>query len=196
MKKTAIITGGSGTLGKAIIEALSDRYNIINLSRHDTITPCDITKKVQISNYIAYLSGVDLLINNAGIMLYDSFLNIKEKDFDTTYLTNVKGTFLVTQTVLPILNPGSHIINISSIRGITGAPNKAAYSASKFALQGLTDSIRKEFKEAKFKITNICPGKVFDSVMPEDIVKTINYILSLSDKTFIRDIILGVLLDN
>lgn len=191
MKKTAIITGGSGEIGKAIIKSLSNKYMILNLSRTDTITPCDICEKVQISNYIHYLSGVDLLINNAGIMLYDSFLNIKESDFDKTYLTNVKGTLLVTQTVLPIMTKGSHIINISSIRGITGAKNKAAYSASKFALHGMMDSLRDELKTSDIKVTNICPGKLYESVTSTDIVRTIKYILSLSNKTFIRDIVLG-----
>jgi short-subunit dehydrogenase len=191
MKKTAIITGGSGLLGKEIIKFLSKKYNVINLSRTNTITPCDICEAVQIANYVHYLSSVDLLINNAGVMLYDSFSNIKEIDFDKTFLTNVKGAFLVTQTVLPLMPRGSYIINISSIRGITGAPNKAIYSASKFALQGLMDSLRKELKDSGIKITNICPGKISESVTTRDIVKTINYILSLSDETFIRDIILG-----
>jgi len=84
-----------------------------------------------------------------------------------------------------------HIINILSTRAITGGPNRAAYSASKFAAKGLMDSLRLEIPKS-IKITNICPGKVSDEdVTHKDLCKTIDYVLSLSDKAIIRDLIIG-----
>ena len=189
MKKTAIITGGSSGLGKYLCNNLMSNYNIIDLSRRSINTPCDITNNESIKNIIKNIKTVDLLINNAGVMLFNSFPNITEEEFDITFATNVKGTFLVTQSVLPLMNSNSYIINISSIRGITGCPNKAIYSASKFALQGMTDSLRKESNGVR--ITNICAGRIPDSVTHLDILKTIKYITSLSNRTIIRDIILG-----
>lgn len=189
--KTAIITGASSGVGFHLARALRDDYRILNLSRSNTETSCDVRSKQSIIKALEGVDSVDLLINSAGVMHFNSFMNIREDEIDEMYLTNVKGTFMMIQYVLPLMPDGGHVINISSIRGITGAPTKAAYAASKFAVQGLTDSLRQELGKSKIKITNICPGKIPESVEYSDIVKTVKYVLSLSETTMVRDIILG-----
>ena len=191
MKKVAIITGASSGIGYHLYKNLKDDYEVFNFSRHSVDTPCDIRYKQSIKAALKNINKVDLLINNAGIMFFNKFENITEDEIDNMYDTHVKGTLLMIQAVLPLMKNGGNIINISSIRGITSAPTKGAYSASKFAVQGLTDSLRLELGKSNIKITNICPGKVPDSVKYSDINSTVRYILSLSDVTIIRNIILG-----
>jgi short-subunit dehydrogenase len=126
-------------------------------------------------------------------MKFNNFMSLTEDELMEMFDVNVRSVLIVTQIVLKkmLKQNSGHIMNISSIRGISGCPNKSGYAASKFALQGLTDSLRLELKDTPIKITNICPGKVGQSVLPTDVMLTVRYILSLSDITFIRNIILG-----
>lgn len=206
MKKVILITGASKGMGENLAIHLSQYYNLILCSRNIKLDdssknfislPCDITKKEDIENVITRgiekFGKIDILINNAGWWQFTNFENITEEELLKMYEVNVKGILLCTQAVLPImrkLNNG-HIINILSIRAISGGPKKAAYSASKFAAKGLMDSLRIEV-EPNIRITNICPGKVSEEdVTYSDLCKTVDYILSLSDKAIIRDLIIG-----
>jgi NADP-dependent 3-hydroxy acid dehydrogenase YdfG len=205
MKKVALITGASRGIGQAIANSLYN-YNLILCSksmkfqdRYSNILsmPCDITNKNQVKEVVnkglEKFGRIDVLINNAGCWKFNNFGNITEEELQKMYDVNVKGILLCSQGVLETMlkqNSG-HIINILSIRSITGAPDKAAYSASKFAAKGLMDSLRMEIGPA-IKITNICPGKISnEDVTTKDICKTVDYILSLSDKATVRDIVIG-----
>ena len=206
MNKVALITGTSKGIGQAIDRTLW-QYNRIQCSpstefedRYANIlsVPCDVSNREQVKDMVnqglAKFGRIDVLINNAGSYIFDDFENIKEEDFDNMYKVNTKGILICTQEILPIMRKQKtgHIINILSIRGITGCPGRGAYTATKFAAKGLTDSLRMELKDSNIKVTNICPGRVApDKVTNEDICKTVDYVLSVSQNCNIRDIILG-----
>ena len=205
MKKVVLITGASRGIGQQLGNSLW-RYNKILCSRsmeaQDRYTnilsiPCDVTNKDDIKTMVnkglEKFGRIDVLINNAGWWQFNDFENITEEEFSKMYEVNVKGILLTTQAVLPtMLKQGSgHIINILSIRAITGGPNRGAYTASKFAAKGLMDSLRLEVPES-IKITNVCPGNVSEEdVTYKDLCNTIDYVLSLSDKAVVRDLIIG-----
>jgi len=206
MKKVVLVTGASKGIGNAVYSYLTGTCNLIICdktmkpeNRYNNIIsiPCDITDKeqvqVMVNKGIEKFGRIDVLINNAGIYQFNNFEDITEEELNSMYQVNVKGILLCSQAVLPIMlkqNSGK-ILNILSIRSHTGAPTKAAYSASKFAAKGLMDSLRMELK-SPINITNICPGKVSEEdVTYSDLCKTVDYLLSLSDKAIVRDIILG-----
>ena len=142
-------------------------------------------------------------------MLYNDLIKATEEEFDRSFAVNVKGTFLMCREVLPHMRKQKegYIINISSVRGITAAPNKGIYSATKYAVRALTETIFLENKGYNIKATSVCPGIIWtdstkeklkmegltkkDVLLEEDIVKTIKYLLSLSQKAHIREIVIG-----
>jgi short-subunit dehydrogenase len=105
----------------------------------------------------------DILVHNAGKLVNKPFSQFDASDFDDTFNVNVKGPFLFTQAMLPMMNKGSHIVNIGSIGGIIGSkkfPGLAAYSASKGALSVLTEVLAEELAEKEIKVNCLALGAV------------------------------------
>jgi NAD(P)-dependent dehydrogenase (short-subunit alcohol dehydrogenase family) len=103
------------------------------------------------------------LVHNAGKLVNKPFSRFDATDFDDTFNVNVKGPFLFTQAMLPMMNKGSHIVNIGSIGGIIGSkkfPGLAAYSASKGALSVLTEVLAEELAEKEIKVNCLALGAV------------------------------------
>ena len=219
-KKIVVITGATRGIGKAIGEGLENSYEVISIGRqkHKGHIPgkfikCDVTNREDIKRAINKIIGeygrIDILINCAGVMLYNDLTKATEEEFEKSFSVNVKGTFLMMKEVLPHMRKRrkGYIINISSVRGITAAPNKGIYSATKFAVRALTETVFLENKDFGIKATAICPGIVWtestkdklikeglskeDVVQEEDIVKTVKYLLSLSPKAYVREIVIG-----
>jgi short-subunit dehydrogenase len=105
---------------------------------------------------------IDVLVNNAGYALVGPFEEISIKEFKEQFETNVFGVIRVTQTVLPIMRrqKGGIIVNISSIAGKIGFPLTSAYVSSKFALEGLSESMAYELEQFGIKIILIEPGVI------------------------------------
>jgi 3-oxoacyl-[acyl-carrier protein] reductase len=103
---------------------------------------------------------VDILINNAGIALYKTILETTEEEWEDIIRTNMTGVFLCCKAVLPGMLKAKHgtIVNISSIAGIRGTSHMGAYSASKFGIIGLTQSLAKEIEPSGIKVYSVCPG--------------------------------------
>ena len=149
---------------------------------------------------------IDLLVNNAGVTSFKSFLESKIFDFDNVMNTNVRGTFLCTKAVLPtmIKNRSGHIINISSVAANTIYENSSIYSASKAALLALTNCLRSEIRKYNIKVTNILPGAtetpIWDSktrqryknkmMSPQDIANVVFQAYNTNKKVMIEDIVI------
>lgn len=222
MRKTIIITGASKGIGKAIADSLRMSYNVCALSRTMSYTeddsfisrPCDITKPYQIDwaikKILQKFRRIDVLINNVSLMEYSPIEKINIEQFERMIEVNIWGNLQITQKILEIMKEQQegYIINMGSTRAITGAPNKALYSMTKFALRSFTQTIAQEYILDNIKSTIICPGivntqssiekygeeiltKSMNPIEESDIAKTIRYLISLSKNAYVPEIIIG-----
>ena len=172
--KVILITGASTGIGKASAEYLTKQGHIVfGTSRYPgsypkpndyTILQMDVTEIESIQsavNQIAQDKGrIDVLINNAGFgtagTMEETSIGKAKEQFDTNFF----GVIRLIKTVLPIMRKQNFglIINISSIGGLIGLPYQSMYSASKFAIEGLTESLYKEMYSSKINITMVEPG--------------------------------------
>ena len=116
--------------------------------------------QAMVAQAIKEFGQVDILINNAGMAVYGSFVEQKAADWQAMLDTNLMGTLLCTHAVLPsMLHRGQGlIINISSVAGIHGLPNEAVYCASKHGVRGFTDALAVELKDRGIRVCGIYPG--------------------------------------
>ena len=150
-------------------------------------------------------SRSDVLVNNAGQFRPGS-IEADIEDLDAVVGTNLKGAFLMLKAVVPVMKAQErgHIINLSSITGKWGYAGYGIYAASKFALQGLTESLYKEMIEHGVKVTAICPNWVAtemavaaggtlppeDMIQLDDLVKTVSWLLGLSRAACPREVVI------
>jgi NAD(P)-dependent dehydrogenase (short-subunit alcohol dehydrogenase family) len=176
----ALVTGASRGLGLAIAEALSARgYHLILTARdaralsrlasrlpNSSAIACEIRDPGSVAGLAAHAAGrlgprkrLDVLINNAGIagpsqpiasLPYDSWRQVID--------TNLHGTFLVTQALLPLLGKGSVIVNNLSVAARTSFPGMAAYNASKRGLLAFTETLREELRPRGIRVVALLPG--------------------------------------
>ena len=182
--KKAIITGGSRGLGKAtamafaklgIDVAITGRneeklqetvaeikalgvnatYELFDVGNYEEV-------KVGIKNIISNLGGVDILVNNAGIAAFGTLNDMEVKTWENIMQTNVMGMYYVTKEVLPYLidkNEGD-IFNVASTAGLSGNATTSAYSASKFAVIGLSQSLMKEVRKNNIRVVTLTPSTI------------------------------------
>ena len=105
---------------------------------------------------------IDILINNAGVTAFKSFLDTKPPEFDNILKTNLRGSYLASRTVLPLMmkKRSGHIINLISIAAKTTYTNSSAYAASKAGMLAMFDVLRAEVRKFNIKVSNIMPGAV------------------------------------
>ncbi len=180
--KIALITGGSSGIGKAVAIALAkEGCKIIILSRTKTkllnalteiktydqdasAVVCDVRNfdsvEKAVSGIISKYKTIDILINSAGIAIRRSFKNTSLDELKDTIDTNLFGTIFTTKAVLPYMikeNKGT-IINIGSIAGLIALPDLSTYSASKFAVVGLSQALHLELKKYNIQVSVINPA--------------------------------------
>lgn len=146
---------------------------------------------------------IDILVNNAGIGKWGRVSDLSEADWEEVQAINLKGAFLCSKAVLPEMKRrrSGYIVNIPSLSGKEGSAGGSAYSASKFGLMGLSQSLLEEVLPDGIKVTAICPGYVAtpmvesvavpaaDMIPPGDIGRLIVELLHLSPVTVIREIV-------
>lgn len=108
------------------------------------------------------LGPVDVLVNNAGVAVVAPFCRTKAADWDWIFGVNVQGPLRLTRALLPamIARGSGHIVVVASLAGLIGAPGMVAYSTTKFALVGFTESLRLELVGSGVGVTTVCPGHV------------------------------------
>jgi len=175
--KNIIITGTSSGIGLELVKIYSENgYKVISLSRSDLPAKgligvehmnFDISKKESLVNLVNLVKNkyknIDILINNAGKLINKSFKDLSKDDLYDIYDVNVFGVISLIQSLLPFFKKDSHVVNISSIGGISGSskfPGLTAYSSSKGALNILTEVLAEEFKESGPKFNSLSLGSV------------------------------------
>ena len=183
-KKVAIVTGSSSGIGfeTSLLLARNDFYTYVtmrNIDKSKAITnlkqkeklslevlQLDVTSDESVKEAIQKITNeqerIDILVNNAGYALVGPFEELSIEEFKEQFETNVFGVIRVTQAVLPIMRRQrcGTIVNISSIAGKIGFPLTSAYASSKFALEGLSESIAYEIEQFGIKVILIEPGVI------------------------------------
>jgi len=225
MSKTAIVTGGSRGLGRAIVLALAeDGYDIV-INYAGNVAAAEETKaaaqargvkalavqgdvsdkaavEALVQTTVDTFGGVDVLVNNAGIVRDRLMRRMKEEDWDAVLDTNLKGVWLMTQAVSPYMLKARRgaIVNISSIVGEIGNLGQSNYAAAKAGVIGLTKASAKEFAARGVRVNAVAPGFIetdmtavlSDAVKeqlvadiplghmgaPEDIAEAVRYLVS------------------
>ncbi|MEI6060236.1 MAG: SDR family oxidoreductase [Bacteroidota bacterium] len=176
MAKVVLITGISSGFGKATAEILSAKgYTVYGISRkleddfssaikvlHADVTDSATVRKA-VSTLLSKEGHIDILINNAGMGISGSIEDCSSQDINLQMNTNFMGYVNMIQAVLPSMRKlgGATIVNISSIGGLMGLPYQGFYSASKYAVEGLSEALRMELMPFKIKVIVIQPGDFF-----------------------------------
>lgn len=224
--KNALITGAGKGIGRAIAIALAkEGVHVALLARTTSqleevaseakslgvkaaVVTADVTDITSVNEAIKQatteLGPIDILINNAGTAKFGKFLELEPEEWENIIKVNLMGVYYVTRAVLPemIERQTGDIINISSTAGQRGAPVTSAYSASKFALIGLSESLMQEVRKHNIRVSTLTPSTVAtelaidlkltdgnpDKVMqPEDFAELIIAQLKLNRRVFLKE---------
>lgn len=182
--KKAIITGGSRGLGKATAIAFAkEGIDVAITGRNETTLQKTVAELQSFGIYATYsvfdvsnyeevktgikkvidsLGTVDILVNNAGIAAFGTFNDMEVDDWSKIIQVNLMGMYYVTKEVLPHLiakNEGD-ILNVSSTAGLSGNAQTSAYSASKFAVIGMSESLMKEVRKNNIRVCTLTPSTI------------------------------------
>ncbi|MCK3682521.1 SDR family oxidoreductase [Maribellus sp. YY47] len=224
--RIAVITGAGRGIGEAIAYGLADmNYQTVLIGRNlknmeqvsaeivnngglaPVIFELDITHTSQmretVKAIVEKLGRVDVLVNNAGVY-FDGTLELSETEFQTMLTTNLTAQFNLTKEIVPLMQQQrtGYIFNIVSRSGKVGFAGSGGYSASKFGMLGLSESLYRELTPLGIKVTALCPGWVntqmaFDAgtplkaeemIQPEDLFKTIRWLLELSPVACVKEL--------
>jgi len=191
--KLAIVTGGSRGIGLAIAQKLAELgAEIVITARKEADLEkaakqiratggkcegirCDVSSQSDVEALAQRLSArkdrLKIVVNNAGVGGFSSPLHQTDPEtWDRILNTNLRGVYLMIRSFAPALiaNGGGDIINISSLAGKNALPNGAAYSASKWGLNGLSYSAAEELRGHNVRVTVICPGSVNTELSPHE----------------------------
>jgi NADP-dependent 3-hydroxy acid dehydrogenase YdfG len=172
--KTAVITGASRGIGAALARMLHARGVKLGLASRSgddlglagaVAQPCDVRDLDALTRLCdataAAFGGIDIVVANAGVGAYGSFLDLSREHLDEMLDVNLKGTLYAIRAALPhMLGRDGDVITLASEAGRRGLPYEAVYCASKFGQVGFTRALDHELREQGIRCTNICPGGV------------------------------------
>jgi len=225
--KIGVITGGSRGIGAAIARTLAAEGLTAVICGRDRAAldataktirdaggrcepgTCDVTSLPDVQALATRVQStfgrVDVLVNNAGVGAFSAPLHeMPPEDWDRVLNTNLRGVFYAIRSFAPLMiaSGGGDIINISSIAGKNALPNGAAYSASKWGLNGLSYSVAEELRAYKIRVSVICPGSTATELsphpgrdtsrmlQPEDIAHVVRMIVTQAPQAFASEIVL------
>lgn len=199
--KTALVTGGSRGIGRAIaLELATCGADVALTYAHSANAADDVSREIEkagvksfvtqadaaqtdkadevIQQVLSEFDKLDILVNNAGINRDNLILRMSEEEWDEVIDTNLKGIFNYCKAAAkPMLrNRGGSIINISSVVGISGNAGQSNYAASKAGIIGFTKSYAKELASRNIRANVIAPGYItteMTDTLPEDVMQTI-----------------------
>jgi NADP-dependent 3-hydroxy acid dehydrogenase YdfG len=173
--KVALVTGASRGIGAAVARALDAegvRLGLASRSGDDlgiagaVAQPCDVRDAAALTSLVAAtverFGRLDILVVNAGVGAYGSFLDLPPEDLEAMIDVNVKGALYAVRAALPELlkSDAADIVTIASEAGRRGLPYEVTYCASKFAQVGMTRALDHELREQGIRCTSVCPGGV------------------------------------
>ncbi|MDF7801211.1 SDR family NAD(P)-dependent oxidoreductase [Pontiellaceae bacterium B1224] len=212
----ALITGASQGIGSAIALKLAEcGYDLVLVARNAEklaevkqqceafgisaeVRPADLSQEPEVVELFQSLETVDLLVNNAGVGIFDPLTEASLEDWQYIFKLNVEGSFLCMREAMKMMKSQARgrIINISSVVGVKGYPNQGAYGASKHALIGMTKTAIEEGRDFNIRVHAICPGGVATEmvkqsrpdltdfsamIQPEDVADAVAYLCSLPE---------------
>lgn len=224
--QVALITGAGKGIGKAVAKRLAaEGVHVALLARtesdlkavaeeilqaHDVrvgYAKADVSNRQEVEAAVATLreqvGPVDILINNAGIAAFGKVMEMDPEEWERIVRVNLFGTYYVTRAALPDMmeRKSGAIMNVSSTSGLRGAATTSAYSASKFGVQGFTESLMQEARKYNIRVTALTPSTVNTELasniglpigaedrmlQPEDLAELIYGILSIHPRAFIN----------
>lgn len=219
----AIITGASKGIGRAVALALSkEGVNVVLAARstellsmvqkeiHESggtsvVIATDVTSENSVHNLIIEtkkkFGKIDILINNAGVGIFSNVVDLTTQDYETMMDVNLKGVFLCTRSVLPVMmkQQFGEIINIASLAGKNSFAGGSVYSASKWGLIGFSRSLMLEVRDYNIRVVTISPGSVNTNfadkeknnsqiIQPHDVAETVLFALTMPNRVNVSEI--------
>ena len=162
MTLSAVVTGGSGGIGREVVQELRARgWKVTSLSRAEG---CDVSDEDQVVKAFAALDSLDSLIHCAAVLIKRPFIEMSAHDWDEQLGAGLRGAFLCSREAFRLMRDrGGSIVMVSSLSGVAGAekfPGMAAYVAAKSGLAGLTEALAVEGRGLGIRVNAISPGAV------------------------------------
>ncbi len=226
MKQTAVVSGGTKGIGRAICDRLSQEgFSIITCARNATqleemkttytekglsisTYQADLGDKTQVESFGNYVkqqtTRLDILVNNTGTFVPGNILEEEEDIFERLLRVNLHSAYHLSRSLIPMMYPqkSGHVFNICSVAGLQAYPGGGSYCISKFAMNGLSKSLREELKPKGIRVTAIHPGATWSDswsgapyevdrlMQASDIANSLFAAYQLSRSAVVEDIII------